>query len=240
MAKVETLEAMSIVYRVDERLGTAFVVWQGTVTAEEFLAHVRRLTADADWPPDQRKHLTDLRSAIVDVSIDDQVLKTAADLFGKHPKTGKLRVAVVAADSYIKAGTFEKLIAPHQVLLFVFNSIRPACGWLGIDVADAEAILQALGRTGERWPLTGIRSAAPIVYIPQKTAIVKVLAETRRFDWKPLKKYCLGGLGNRGRSTNVTTHAVPLLPNSREFARVIIERHFRRHAPLEAFTVSRS
>ena len=42
---------MSIVYRVDENLGVTFVVWDGTVTADQFLAHVRRLIADVNWPP---------------------------------------------------------------------------------------------------------------------------------------------------------------------------------------------
>ena len=42
---------MSIVYRIDKEKGCTLVLWDGVVTADEFLAHVRRLSSNADWPP---------------------------------------------------------------------------------------------------------------------------------------------------------------------------------------------
>ena len=135
---------MSIVYRVDQRLATSFVLWHGTVTADEFLAHVRRLTADPDWPPDGKRHLSDLRTAIVDASIDDDVLRTAADLFGRHPKIQNLRSAIVATNSFVKARVFERFVTPYGPFVFVFITLNPACAWLGIDAAEAERILRTL------------------------------------------------------------------------------------------------
>ena len=143
---------MSIVYRIDQERGLAVVLWDGRVTADEFLAHARRLLADAEWPPPEGRHLTDLRSAIVDASIDDAVLKEAADLFGTHPKIAGLRVAIVAVDAFVQAavdafvetGVFERLIPRHRPLMFVFDSLNPACEWLGVDANDVGRSLQSL------------------------------------------------------------------------------------------------
>ena len=135
---------MGIVYRVDQSLGTALVLWDGTINAQEFLSHVRNLTADQNWPPHTKRHLSDLRTAIVDDSIDDEVLKAAAELFGRHPKIATLRAAIVAAESYVKAGVFERLITPYRPFVFVFNTLRPACMWLGIDAAQTEGSLRSL------------------------------------------------------------------------------------------------
>jgi len=135
---------MSIVYRIDHERGVAFVVWDGVVTADEWLAHVRRLLTDADWPPGGRMHLTDLRTATVDASIDEAVLKQAADLFGTNPEIENLRVAVVAGDAFVKAGMFERFVRRYRPFVFVFNTLNPACGWLGLDVADAQHALESL------------------------------------------------------------------------------------------------
>ena len=135
---------MSIVYRIDQEGGIAFVVWDGVVTADEWLAHARKLLADAAWPPDGRMHLSDLRTATPDVSIDEGVLKRVADLFGTHPKIANLRVAIVAGGAFVKAGIFERFITRHRPFVFVFNTLNPACGWLGIDVADAQHTLASL------------------------------------------------------------------------------------------------
>ena len=135
---------MSIVYRIDQERGAAFVVWDGVVAADEWLAHVRRLLADATWPPDGRRHLSDLRTATVDASIGEAVLKQAADLFGTHPQVANLRAAIVAGDAFEKAGIFERLITKYQPFVFVFNTLTPACEWLGIDVADAQRTLESL------------------------------------------------------------------------------------------------
>jgi hypothetical protein len=135
---------MSIVYRIDQERGIAFVVWNGVVTADEWLAHVRRLLSDADWPPAGRRHLSDLRTATPDASIDEAVMNQAADLFGAHPMIANLKVAIVAGEAFEKAGMFERFLTRHRPFVFVFNTLNPACGWLGIDVTDAERTLQSL------------------------------------------------------------------------------------------------
>jgi hypothetical protein len=133
---------MSIVYRIED--GVAVVLWDGLVKADEWLAHVRRLVADPAWPPSRALHLSDLRSASIDESIDQVVLREAAGLFGSHERIQQLRAAIVAGHSFAKARMFEDLIARHRGLVFAFNSLRPACSWLGIDLSDAERSLDTL------------------------------------------------------------------------------------------------
>ena len=78
----------------------------------------------------------------MDASIDESVLKQAADLYGAHPKIARVRAAIAAGDAFAKAGVFERLIAPYRPFVFVFNSLNPACGWLGIDAREPERTLQ--------------------------------------------------------------------------------------------------
>jgi hypothetical protein len=132
------------VYRIEQERGIIFVLWDGAVTADEFLAHVQRLFSDAEWPPHRRLHLSDLRAASVGTSIDEATLQTAADLYGKHPKVASLKVAIVAGEAFEKAVIFERFVYRHVPSVIVFNSLNTACVWLGIDAGEAERTLQSL------------------------------------------------------------------------------------------------
>jgi hypothetical protein len=117
---------VSIRYRIDEDLGVTFVRWDGIVTANEFLAHVRRLTTDPAWPPHRLMQLTDLRALADHSSIDDATLAEAASLFGAHPRIQNLKAAIVAGDTLVKANLFERLVARFASVI-TFNSLNRAC-----------------------------------------------------------------------------------------------------------------
>ena len=92
---------MSIVYRIDKEKGLTLVLWEGVVTADDFLAHVRRLTSDADWPPPKRLHLSHLWFTSLDASMDDAIIDKAAHLYGNHLETGEnMKVAIVASEAF--------------------------------------------------------------------------------------------------------------------------------------------
>jgi hypothetical protein len=133
---------MSIVYRIDD--GVAFVLWDGLVTGDEWLTHVRQLVADPAWPTPRALHLSDLRSAYIDESITQVVLTEAAGLFGSHPRIHQVRAVIVAGDAFGKARIFEDMIARHGGMAFAVNSLRPACSWLGIDHRHAERSIDLL------------------------------------------------------------------------------------------------
>ena len=141
---------MSIVYLIDPDPGVTYVVWDGTITADQWMTHVRRLLSDPDWPPAARLHLSDLRTATIDASIDDGVLKKAVELFGQHPNIANLRVAIVAGGELHRAGIFERLSMRYPMFVFSFNTLRPACEWLGIDADQAERILRPLRNQSRR------------------------------------------------------------------------------------------
>jgi hypothetical protein len=139
---------MSIAYRIDD--GVAIVFWDGLVKADEWLTHVRRLVADPAWPPSRGLHLSDLRSARIDESVDHAALTEAVALFGAHDRIRELRAAIVAGESFANARLFEDLIARQRGVVFAFNSLRPACDWLGIDPAKVEQSLELLRTGGTR------------------------------------------------------------------------------------------
>lgn len=138
---------MTIIYRIDKERGISLVLWDRTVTGNEFLAHVRRLIADADWPPYHARHLSDLRTAVLDASLDEATLSKAARLYGQHPKITSVKSAIIASESFKKALTFERFISHSVASIIVFYNLETACKWLGIDAITTSSALQALRET---------------------------------------------------------------------------------------------
>ena len=136
---------MSIVYRIDKAKGLTVVLWEGVVTADDFLAHVRRLTSDADWSPPKRLHLSHLRSTSLDASLDEATIEKAAHIFGNHLKTGEnMKVAIVASEVFKKAVAFERMLLRYGASVVVFNFLEDACRWLGIEAEEIEHTLRQL------------------------------------------------------------------------------------------------
>jgi hypothetical protein len=135
---------MSIVYEIDKRKGITYVVWDGRIGADEYLAHVERLLSDPDWPPSRRLHLSDLRSVLLDPALDESVLQKAANLFSRHPYISTVKTAIVAHQAFEKAVTYEHLSSKFEPSMIVFHDLRTACTWLGIDADGARQVLDAL------------------------------------------------------------------------------------------------
>jgi hypothetical protein len=137
---------MSIRYSIQKDLGVTFVVWAGVITAQDWLDHIRQLSADADWPPDKRLHLTDLRNASLDASIDEAAIHQASELFGSIPNWANMKVAIVADETFHTAVSFGSEVFKHVPSTIVFNghNLSVACTWLGVDTAKADEIIQSL------------------------------------------------------------------------------------------------
>jgi len=140
---------MGITYRIEKEKGFTLVLWKGVVTAETFLAHVQRLSSDEDWPPFKRLHLTDLRDASIDASMDESIIQKAADSYGQHPEKIKgMKVAIVARDAFSKAVVFERIITQYGATAIVFNFLNTARIWLDIDDDDVKRSFQQLRSIG--------------------------------------------------------------------------------------------
>ena len=121
------------------------VVWTDVVTADEFLAHVRRLSSDADWPPPGRLHLSDMRKASLDPSLDEATIDEAATLYARHrQKIDKMKIAIVADTAFDKAVAFERVMERHGATVIVFNFLDSARKWLNIDADEVDRALQEL------------------------------------------------------------------------------------------------
>ena len=139
---------MGIRYRIDQELGVTFALWEGTVTAGEFLENAKRMIADPEWPPRRRLHLVDVRAASRGTGFDVSMMEEAARLFVADPqKTDTMKVAIVAGQMFQESTRFQEIlsrVSRQGTSVIVFNSIEVACVWLGIDVHAAQEILRQL------------------------------------------------------------------------------------------------
>jgi len=146
---------MSIAYRIHKESGFTLVHWDGVVAAADFLAHVQRLSSDADWPPFRRLHISDLRNTSLDASMDHAALEAAAEIYGRHSdKLANLKVAVVADEAFWKAVDFERLISRYGASVTVFNFLDTACKWLGLDADEVGRAVQQLRASRDAGSIT--------------------------------------------------------------------------------------
>jgi hypothetical protein len=134
---------MPITYSIDEDLGLTLVHWHGMVTAEEFLAHTHNLSTDTHWPPSKYLHLTDLRTATLHESVNQDILLKIAEMYRAHPKVRALKVAIVAERDFDKAIVFQRLVQSYLSVIVFYNFIT-ACVWLGISPEKTSRTLTSL------------------------------------------------------------------------------------------------
>jgi hypothetical protein len=140
---------MPILYHIDRTKGYSLALWRDLTTAEQFRAHIARMTSDPDWPPRKLVHVVDLRGGLLDPSIDAGVLKEAADAYGGHSlEVSRLKCAIVAGSTFRDALEFERYISPHGTTVIVFNTMDIACSWLGLPAAEVEGALSRMAAEG--------------------------------------------------------------------------------------------
>jgi len=134
---------MSILYSIDKDGGLTLVRWHGMVTAEEFLAHAHKLSTDPQWPPSKYLHLSDLRTATLHESVNEDILLKIAEMYSVHPRVRNFKVAIVAAEAFDKAVVFQRLVQRYMAVI-VFYSFSTACVWLNISEENAGRTLDSL------------------------------------------------------------------------------------------------
>ena len=131
---------MQIRYHIDPHIGMTFVRWSGLVTASDFLAHTTRFLADASWPPHKHLHLSDLREARWDSSITEHLLVKIAEIYKRHPRIERFRVAILASNFFAQAMVFQRALKPSTSVI-VFSEFATACAWLGVTRYYADLLL---------------------------------------------------------------------------------------------------
>ena len=135
---------MGIVYEVKKEDGIACVVWDGSIGAEEWLSHVKKLLSDPNWPTPRGLHLTDLRTCTLDSTIEESVLEKAASMFARHPKISLVKTAILAHNEFQKALLYERLILQFEPSVIVFHNLDTACTWLGVNLERTARALNSL------------------------------------------------------------------------------------------------
>lgn len=136
---------MAIIYHIDHVVGISYVVFDGLVTGDEYIAHTRRLVADAEWPGERKRHLTDLTTMSNPELIADPTVSEMASLWGTERERFKgLKIAIVANKAFAKARRFELAISPYGPSVIVFNLLSTACAWLGVDTRTTAHTLKTM------------------------------------------------------------------------------------------------
>ena len=135
---------MAIIQYLDEDKKLFFVVWHGTVEADEWFHYAAKLTSHPAWSTTPRL-LADLRFVRDTSTIGDEEIARAGYIFAKERNglAGK-QLAVVARDQFGKARRFGDLIARFGVALVVFNNLDTACVFLGVEEGYAASRLHEM------------------------------------------------------------------------------------------------
>jgi len=141
---------MGILQRFDPQKGIVFVVWDGIVTAEEWLRYAQKLVSHPDWAGTPRI-LADLLSVKDTSSIHNREIEHVAEIFSANPRALRnKKLAVIAQDEFGKARHFEDLLMHFGVSSVVFNNLDTACLFLGMDVLYAYRMLDTMRQELQR------------------------------------------------------------------------------------------
>jgi hypothetical protein len=119
-------------------------VWEGSVSSEEWLTHLRELQEDPEflsvW-----KHLVDMRFGATDPSFGAETIQRGVDYLNTRRSTvAGRRVAIVTGADLMKARLFQGLAESADLTSKVFTDLSAACSWLGVAPADATPSISEL------------------------------------------------------------------------------------------------
>ena len=136
---------MGIEYRIDEARGATFAVWDGPVTGADWLAHLKRLRLNLDWPPTRRLHLSDMREVSPDAAVDEAAIERAVELLALEPdKIAGMKVAVVVRQGHGRAAFFQRLFSRLRGQVMICATLESACAWLELDPREVGPLLDQL------------------------------------------------------------------------------------------------
>jgi len=137
---------MAISFRAEH--GLTVSVWDGTVSTDEVTRHLETVAVDPAWAASGR-FLTDL-SGVATESIPDpeQILDAAARFLERlDERVRDAKWAIVASAAFAQARRFGSYLEEDIPRIIVFNELRTACVWLGVNESAVRAIITDLRRT---------------------------------------------------------------------------------------------
>ena len=120
------------------------IVWDGVVSGTHWEAHTRqRLAEDPSWPSGTRR-LADITSFDPSALTSPDVTTVLELLRSRTSKLVGTKLAIVASDGWDLARDFERQIDRLGTTTIVFNEVKSAVDWLGIDLDVARATITRL------------------------------------------------------------------------------------------------
>ena len=120
------------------------VVWDGLVSGSHWEDHTRqRLADDPTWPSGTRR-LADITSFDPSALTSPDIAVVVELLRSRISRLVGTRIAVVASAGWDLARDFERQIDHLGTTTIVFNEVKSAADWLGIDLDDARATITRL------------------------------------------------------------------------------------------------
>jgi hypothetical protein len=136
---------MGVIYEVNEDLGITFVVWYGVVNAEDYVHHATLMCSDRNWPPPERRQISDWRDASLDASMDLTAVEKVAGIYGAHSeKINNMKLAILAHDEFEQAVAFQNMIKAYGTVQVVFQDLKTVCLLLGLDFDQVQPALARL------------------------------------------------------------------------------------------------
>jgi len=126
------------------------IVWDGVVSGSDWEAHTRRrLADDPTWPSGTRR-LADITSFDPSELTTPDVATVVELLRTRLSRLVGTRIAVVASSGWAIARDFERQIDRLGTTTIVFNEVKSAADWLGIDVDVARTTTRRLRAEARR------------------------------------------------------------------------------------------
>src|SRR3954469_9480571 len=120
------------------------IVWDGVVSGSHWEDHTRqRLADDPAWPSGTRR-LADITSFDPSELTSPDIAVVVELLRSRPSRLVGTKIAVVASDGWDLARDFERQIDRLGTTTIVFNEVKSAADWLGIDVDVARATITRL------------------------------------------------------------------------------------------------
>jgi hypothetical protein len=133
---------VSIAFRCEVPLRCAFIVWDGDVTPDQWIAHLeKRVNDPAYWSC--TRVLIDLTTIRSHEDITDDVIREMAARWRGHaPQAGHLSWAIVPNGAWNRARKVEEELETFPgIHTMLFNHTETACIWLGVDLAQSRRVL---------------------------------------------------------------------------------------------------
>jgi hypothetical protein len=134
---------VGIAFRIVRGLRLTIVVFDGEVTAADWLQTIREIYAHPDWSPGPL-NLTDASTADISaLTLDDRVEILGADGLQVEMLEG-MKSAVVSGPNFDSSQAFTGTNPDRGLKMIVFTDLDLACAWLDVDVERVRPIVADL------------------------------------------------------------------------------------------------